>query len=190
MNTVRRPRSRHSIAIVTEEEQVVLLDEAGQPIGVADKATVHGTDTPLHLAFSCHVYDAAGRILVTRRALTKHAWPGVWTNSFCGHPAPGEPVPDAVGRRAWHELGIRLADLVPALPDFRYRAVDAAGIVENEVCPVFTATTTDAVTAAADEVAEWRWAEPPALLRAIDAAPWAFSPWLTLQLPQLYPHGV
>lgn len=185
MNTVRRPRSRRSIAIVTETERVVLLDEAGEPIGSADKATVHGTDTPLHLAFSCHVYDATGRILVTRRALTKTAWPGVWTNSFCGHPAPGEQLTDAVGRRALRELGIRLADLTIALPDFRYRAVDASGIVENEVCPVFTATTTDAVTPAADEVAEWRWADPVALLRAIEAAPWAFSPWLTLQLPQL-----
>jgi isopentenyl-diphosphate delta-isomerase len=175
---------------VTETEQVVLLDDAGDPIGVADKATVHGTDTPLHLAFSCHVYDAAGRILVTRRALTKRAWPGVWTNSFCGHPAPGEQMKDAVGRRARRELGIRLAELVPALPDFRYRAVDASGIVENEVCPVFTATTSDAVTPAEDEVAEWRWVDPTSLLAAVSAAPWAFSPWLTLQLPQLYPGGL
>jgi len=170
---------------MTEPEQVVLLGDDGEPIGVADKATVHGTNTPLHLAFSCHVYDGDGRVLVTRRALTKRTWPGVWTNSFCGHPAPDETMTDAVARRAERELGIRLNDLTEALPDFRYRAVDASGIVENEVCPVFTATTTDAVTPAADEVAEWRWVDPRALLEALEAAPWAFSPWLTLQLPQL-----
>ncbi|HWU47571.1 MAG TPA: isopentenyl-diphosphate Delta-isomerase [Humibacter sp.] len=166
-------------------EQVVLLADDGSPIGVADKATVHGTDTPLHLAFSCHVLDAAGRILVTRRALTKAAWPGVWTNSFCGHPGPGETIEDAVRRRAERELGIRLDDLRAALPDFRYRAVDAGGVVEHEVCPVFAAMTADEVRGAADEVAEWRWVDATMLLTAVEAAPWAFSPWLTLQLPAL-----
>ncbi|MEO6826854.1 MAG: isopentenyl-diphosphate Delta-isomerase, partial [Microbacteriaceae bacterium] len=168
-------------------EQVVLLSDGGSPIGVADKATVHSTDTPLHLAFSCHVYDAQGRILVTRRALTKLTWPGVWTNSFCGHPAPGEEIEAAVNRRGAEELGIRLEKLVPALPDFRYRAVDASGVVEREVCPVYTAVTTDAISPAPEEVAEWEWAEPAALLAAVEATPWAFSPWLTLQLPLLYP---
>jgi isopentenyl-diphosphate delta-isomerase, type 1 len=166
-------------------EQVVLLADDGSPVGVADKATVHGADTPLHLAFSCHVYDRSGRILITRRALTKTTWPGVWTNSFCGHPGPGEVVEDAVARRAARELGIRLGGLRAVLPHFRYRAVDAGGVVENEVCPVFTATTDDEIVAAADEVAEWRWTDPAALLIAVEAAPWAFSPWLTLQLPQL-----
>lgn len=167
-------------------EQVVLLSDAGEPIGVADKANVHGTDTPLHLAFSCHVFDTDGRILVTRRALTKRTWPGVWTNSFCGHPAPGETMTDAVARRARRELGITLGDVVSVLPQFRYRATDASGVVEHEVCPVFTATTTDAVNAAPDEVVEHAWVEPRALIAAVEATPWAFSPWLTLQLPLLY----
>jgi isopentenyl-diphosphate Delta-isomerase len=167
-------------------EQVVLLDEDGSPIGVAEKATVHSTATPLHLAFSCHVYDSHGRILVTQRALSKLTWPGIWTNSFCGHPAPGEAAEHAVERRAKRELGIRVADLTLALPEFRYRAIDAGGIVENEVCPVYTATTTDAIAPAADEVAAWRWVETDDLLTAVVATPWAFSPWLSLQLPLLY----
>jgi isopentenyl-diphosphate delta-isomerase len=166
-------------------EQVVLLDDAGNPIGVADKATVHTTDTPLHLAFSCHVFDGDGRILVTRRALDKLTWPGVWTNSFCGHPAPGETLIDAIARRARAELGIAVSDVELVLPDFRYRAVDASGIVENEVCPVYRAVTSDAVVGNPDEVAEWEWADPSSLTAAASAAPYAFSPWLVLQLEQL-----
>jgi isopentenyl-diphosphate delta-isomerase len=167
-------------------EQVVLLAEDGSPIGVADKASVHTADTPLHLAFSCHVYDPDGRILVTQRALSKRTWPGIWTNSFCGHPAPGESSEHAVARRAERELGIRVTDLTVALPDFRYRATDSSGVVENEVCPVYTATTTDAIEPAPDEVAAWRWVETDDLLTAVAATPWAFSPWLSLQLPLLY----
>ena len=167
-------------------EEVVLVDDDGTAIGVADKATVHGTDTPLHLAFSCHVFDGEGRILVTRRALGKRTWPGVWTNSFCGHPAPGESMEDAITRRAADELGITLDNLTVALPDFRYRAVDAAGVVENEICPVFTATTANALSPSPDEVMEWQWVEARTLISAVEATPWAFSPWLTLQLPQLY----
>ena len=75
------------------------MDEDGHRIGVAPKATVHTTSTPLHLAFSCHPFDARGRTLVTRRALTKAAWPGVWSNAFCGHPTPDESFADAIRRR-------------------------------------------------------------------------------------------
>jgi isopentenyl-diphosphate Delta-isomerase len=173
-------------ADATVTEKVVLLNDAGEAIGEADKATVHGADTPLHLAFSCHVFDDDGLLLVTRRALSKRTWPGVWTNSFCGHPAPGEKMTDALVRRAKRELGISVHALESVLPDFRYRATDAAGSVENEICPVFTATTTDRLLPADDEVAEWQWVDPGELVTAVENAPWAFSPWLTLQLPLLY----
>jgi len=170
---------------VTHPEQVVLVDEAGAPIGTADKVAVHSAETPLHLAFSCHVYNPAGEVLVTRRALGKLTWPGVWTNSFCGHPAPGESQEDAIARRGLFELGITVSDVTVVLPDFRYRAVDASGIVENEVCPVYRAVTTDAVTPNPDEVSEFAWVSPESLHAAATAAPYAFSPWLGWQLEQL-----
>ena len=77
-------------------EEVVLLDPSGAPIGSMEKSRVHGVDTPLHLAFSCYGFDGDGRMLLTRRALAKRTWPGVWTNTCCGHPSPGEGWPQHV----------------------------------------------------------------------------------------------
>ncbi len=109
----------------------------------------------------------------------------MWTNSFCGHPTPGESMVDALRRRADRELGIAIDQIEVVLPDFRYRAVDASGIVENEICPVYRATTADAVRPAPDEVAEFEWVALDDLRAAVTAAPYAFSPWLGLQLAQL-----
>lgn len=166
-------------------ERVVLVTDDCEPIGSADKATVHSTVTPLHLAFSCHVYNSAGDILITRRSIEKLTWPGVWTNSFCGHPAPHELMVEAINRRAYFELGITVASLTPLLPKFRYRAVDASGIVENEICPVFSAETIDTVLPNPHEIAEFAWIPPDRLRAAVTAAPFAFSPWLVMQLQQL-----
>jgi len=171
---------------MTGEERVVLLSDDGRGIGAAPKAEVHHADTPLHLAFSCHlVHEDGRRVLVTRRALGKLTWPGTWTNSFCGHPQPFEPVPEAVVRRASDELGIRVRDLTLALPDFRYRAVDVSGVVENEVCPVYIATAVGDPVLNPDEVMDARWVDPDALVEAARLTPWAFSPWLVTQLDQL-----
>jgi isopentenyl-diphosphate delta-isomerase len=168
------------------EELVQLVDEDGTPLGTAPKASVHTESTPLHLAFSCHVFGADGRVLVTRRALAKKTWPGVWTNAFCGHPAPGEAFEDAIRRRAQQELGLEVHSIEPVLPDFRYRAVDASGIVEYEVCPAVAAADPEGNP---DEVAEWAWSDPGDFRAAVAAAPYAFSPWLVLQLDALAAQG-
>lgn len=176
------PQPDTALGAGTESEVVVLVDESGAPLGTAPKATVHTATTPLHLAFSCHVANERGEILVTRRALSKATWPGVWTNSFCGHPAPGETPAEAVSRRAFQELGMGVTDVTPILPDFRYRAVDASGIVENEICPVFVATAVGEPDPSPLEVAEWAWISPEALRASVAAAPFAWSPWLGWQL--------
>jgi isopentenyl-diphosphate delta-isomerase len=165
-------------------ESVVLLDEDGREIGTAAKVDVHHRATPLHLGFSCYLFDADGRVLLTRRALAKRTWPGVWSNSFCGHPAPGEPVVDAVRRRARQELGVPIDAPVCVLPDFRYRAVAADGTVENEICPVFFARCDGPVRPDPDEVMDLTWV-PWTQLRSAARLPWSISPWATEQIPLL-----
>jgi isopentenyl-diphosphate delta-isomerase len=169
---------------------VVLLDEHDRPAGTAPRADVHSDSTPLHLAFSCYVRDGAGRLLVTRRALTKRTWPGVWTNSFCGHPRPGEEVPDAVHRYAARELGTSVHDVRCVLPSFRYRAVDASGVVENELCPVFVATAGADLRTTPSEVAELQWVPLDDVGTLVDTAPWAVSPWLVAQVRELRRAGL
>lgn len=166
-------------------DHVVLLDEAGARVGWAPRSTVHGSRTSLHLAFSCYLFDASGRLLVTRRALTKRSWPGVWTNSFCGHPRMEEPMPVAIARHARHELGLSVEDIRTALPDFRYRAVDASGVVENEICPVYLASTSEVPDPDPAEVMDLRWVGTEDLGRAVASTPWAFSPWMVEQLLEL-----
>ncbi|WP_010523846.1 isopentenyl-diphosphate Delta-isomerase [Nesterenkonia sp. F] len=166
-------------------DEVVLLTRDGHPCGAAPKHTVHSEQTPLHLGFSCHVLTSSGQILLTRRALHKRTWPGVWTNSFCGHPAPEEAVEDAVRRHARHELGLTVDGLEVVLPDFRYRATDASGVVEHEICPVVRATTNADPRPNPDEVAELTWTTPERLRAAVEAVPQVFSPWLVEQVAQM-----
>lgn len=170
---------------MTAPEQVVLVDDDGRGIGVADKATVHGVDTPLHLAFSCYVFDADRRLLLTRRAEHKRTGPGVWTNSACGHPGPGEAIDAAVLRRLREELGMRPDTLTLVLPAFRYRAEMADGTAEHELCPVFVATTSDEVRPDPAEVAEHRWAPWAEVRAAVLDGSWEVSPWCRLQVGAL-----
>ena len=152
-------------------EHVILLDEQDKPTGMLEKYAAHTLDTPLHLAFSCWLFNEQGQFLVTRRSLSKKAWPGVWTNSVCGHPQQGETF----------ELGVEIADIAPVHPAFRYRAVAPNGIVENEVCPVFAARVVSELQPNDDEVMDYQWVELPEMLSALAATPWAFSPWMVLE---------
>ena len=166
-------------------ESVVLLDEAGYAIGTADKTAVHHAQTPLHLAFSCYLFNEAGQFLLTRRAESKHTWPGVWTNTCCGHPLPDEPISGGVLRRLREELGISAAKLTLVLPGFRYQAQMANGVTENEVCPVYAAYTDVPPDPDPEEVAEARWVDWDDFCDAVDTGRQHVSPWCAMQLHEL-----
>jgi isopentenyl-diphosphate delta-isomerase len=171
------------------DEQIVLLDEAGTAIGTAPKAESHHRATPYHLAFSSYLVDEAGRVLITQRAHHKATWPSVWTNSCCGHPAPGEGLRRAVLRRLGDELGMELGaeGFTLILPEFSYRAEMDNGVIEFERCPVVRVRVSTPEAARVrpnpDEVAaaEWRgWDECLELAGRPEA-----SPWYRLQIERL-----
>jgi isopentenyl-diphosphate delta-isomerase len=170
-------------------ELVVLLDDDGRPCGSAPKSEVHHANTPLHLAFSCWVLDDAGRTLLTQRAMVKKTWPGAWTNSFCGHPGPGERSEDAVHRRARDELGVTISAPRAVLPDFRYRAVMPDGMVENEICPVYVTRLLAEPAPNPAEVRDLRWVLLTDLPDAVATGGSTYSPWLRDQLAALQAAG-
>ncbi len=179
-----RPLGRHVRSPRPTSDDVVLLDEAGDAVGRAGRVEVHTHETPLHLAFSTYLFNMRGEVLITRRALGKKTWPGVWTNSCCGHPRPGEDLDAAARRRIREELGLHVGPLQTLLPDFRYRATDASGIVENEICPVYAGFVLDGDPQPdPDEVVEWAWVPWDRLVAAVAATPGVYSPWSVLQVP-------
>lgn len=167
-------------------ERVVLLDDAGHAMGSLPKASTHTADTPLHLAFSCYVFDDDGSFLTARRALTKKVWPGVWSNSVCGHPAPQESFEDAIARRLRYELGMTVRDVEVVLAEHLYRAPPFGGIVEYEFCPVFAARRASVPEPNPIEVSACAWMDWEEFARRADEdADDVWSWWCKNQLREL-----
>ena len=165
---------------------VVLLDPAGRPTGSMPKEDVHTSQTPFHLGLSCYLFDERGRLLMTQRALAKKTWPGVVTNSACGHPGVNESLERAVRRVVDHELGCGITDLITILPDFSYRAVSDQGIVEWEYCPVVTAVVAeDDVVLNRDETEGALWIEWRSFVTLTESGEMDLSPWSKLQVSAL-----
>lgn len=138
-------------------EEVVLVDQNDNQIGVMPKATVHGAVTPLHRAFSSFIFNSKGEVLLQQRSHIKKTWPLVWSNSCCGHPLPNEDRENAVVRRIKDELGITVVreDVVFMSP-YQY-CFTRFGVMENEICPVYVVFSDQQPNINTDEVEAIQW---------------------------------
>lgn len=141
-----------------------------------EKLAAHNANTPLHRAFSLFLFNTKGEFLLQQRAFHKKTWPGVWTNSVCGHPRLYERPIAAARRRLSYELGIHNAEISMALPNYRYLA-EKDGIVENEICPVMIGYTDEEPQPNPNEVAAIRWIPWKKWLIEIEKRPDVYSPW-------------
>jgi isopentenyl-diphosphate Delta-isomerase len=159
------------------EDQVVVVDAVDVAIGVIGKLRAH-TDGVLHRAFSIFVFRDDGAILLQRRARTKYHSGGLWTNTCCSHPRPGEDVEAAARRRLHEEMGFD-CPLTRAL-SFAYRAELVNGLVEHELDHVFTGRWNGTPHVDPSEVEDWLWCSPRTLTNALHTRPQEFTVWLPL----------
>jgi len=162
-----------------------LVDEAGTTIGTAEKLSAHLAPGRLHRAFSVFLLDGRGRLLLQRRALGKYHSPGVWSNTCCGHPYPGEPPFAAAARRVGEELGVAPA-LMREAGTVRYHHPDPdSGLVEQEYNHLFVGLVEDGPRPDPDEIAETAFVYPEELARALDED--RFSVWFATVLDAVRP---
>lgn len=176
--------------IAAPVEHVILVDLHDREVGVAEKLEAHSHGW-LHRALSVFVFDRAGQLLLQRRAADKYHSSGLWANSCCGHPRPGEPVIDAAQRRLREEMGI--ACQLQSAFSFTYRADVGRGLTENEVDHVFVGRFDGQVSPEPREVDAWRWISLAHLVAEVEAEPDQFAAWFPIALEKLLlrapPHG-
>ena len=169
------PDANESLPREDPNERVVLVDAEDRETGTALKLAAHVAGD-LHRAVSVLLTDGEGRVLIQRRSLEKYHSPGLWANTCCGHPRPGEATRAAAARRLFEEMGIR-APLEQAAT-FTYRAELAHGLVEHEVDHLFVGRWNGKPNPNPAEVAEWKWMNLAALGTDLAANPRAYVSWL------------
>jgi isopentenyl-diphosphate delta-isomerase len=161
----------------TTEEEVVLVNEQDEAIGVEDKTRAHLLGV-LHRAFSVFVINATGQLLLQKRALTKYHSRGLWSNTCCSHPRPDESVEDASRRRLREEMGFD-SELREVF-HFIYRADLEDGFIENEYDHVLVGSFDGIPKPDPAEVAEWRWVNMAMLSADLKNHPESYTYWFRI----------
>lgn len=167
-------------------DRVILVDANDVEVGVGEKLATH-RDGALHRAFSVFVVDAGGRFLLQRRASDKYHSGGLWSNTCCSHPRPGETNLAAARRRLVEEMGF-ICPLEHVF-SFIYRADVGGGLIEHEYDHVFLGRFDGEPAPDPAEVSEWRWVEPAALLQEATRRPGDFTHWFHIAFEQLRVRG-
>ncbi|SFI74389.1 isopentenyl-diphosphate delta-isomerase [Kaistella treverensis] len=166
------------------EEQVVLVSEKDEILGVMNKMQAHENGI-LHRAFSVFLFNDKGEVLLQRRAAGKYHSPNQWTNAVCSHPRAGESYLNAAQRRLKEELGI-MAELTPKF-HFIYKADVGGNLFEHELDHVFTGIYNGEFQLNEDEVSEVRYISMEKLDEEMKANPEHFTEWFKIIL-QEYKH--
>lgn len=169
-------------------DHVILVDNDDNQVGIMEKIQAHEQGL-LHRAFSVFLFDSRGHMLLQQRALDKYHSAGLWSNTCCSHPRPGEGLPQAAARRLFEEMGISCP--VTKCFSFVYRAALDNGLTEYEYDHVFTGVFDGVPVVNPQEVRDWRYADPEQVMEEIKTVPYKFSYWfrqamhLLLQQPSI-----
>ena len=164
-------------------EDLILINEQNRAVGRAEKHAVHAAGL-LHRAFSIFLVDAQGQLLLQRRSRSKYHSAGLWANSCCGHPRPGESTLRAARRRLGEELGASTSLRFGF--QARYRTALPNGLIENELVYVDFGMTPEHLSPNPDEVSGVGRMSLAALRADIARRPQRYTYWLRYYLKNHY----
>jgi isopentenyl-diphosphate delta-isomerase type 1 len=165
---------------------LVRVDDDDQEIGVVEKIRAH-REGILHRAFSVFVFDRSARLLLQRRALDKYHSGGLWSNTCCSHPRPGERPIDAAHRRLEEEMGFDCP--LTGGYAFTYKVDVGNRLVEHEFDHVFVGQFDGEPRPDGAEVSGWAWKPLDEVCADIDARPSLYTVWFKIALQQLRTTG-
>lgn len=163
---------------MNNSEYVILVDERDQEIGVEEKLLAHQKGV-LHRAFSILLFNDKKELLLQQRALTKYHSAGLWTNSCCSHPQPGELTSAATFRRLKEEL-LLTEETLPSLhyiDAFTYKVELEDGLMEHEYDHVYVGNFNELPPINPQEAIAYKWVSIAETKRMIEADPSQFSFW-------------
>lgn len=162
-------------------DKLVLVDKEDNKVGTEEKLKAH-KQNKLHRAFSVIIFNTDGELLLQKRAQEKYHSGGLWSNTCCSHPAPGEDLKEAAQRRLGEEMGFE-AELSEVY-SFYYQK-DFEGLCEHEIDHVFVGVYNEDPDPDPNEVEDWRWIAPEKLKEEIDDGPLKFTFWFKKIVPEI-----
>jgi isopentenyl-diphosphate delta-isomerase len=163
-------------------EEVILVNEQDEVTGTIEKMEAH-RKALLHRAFSIFIFNTKGEMLLQQRALGKYHSPGLWTNTCCSHPRPGEGVEEAAGRRLKEEMGIDTS--LKKIFDFIYRTEFDNGLTEFEFDHVYTGTYNGQLYPNKQEVNDYCFRSMEDISDDLQQRPEKYSVWFKIAFPLL-----
>lgn len=162
--------------------EVILVDDNDKQVGVMEKMEAHQKGL-LHRAFSIFIFNDKGELLLHQRAKDKYHSPGLWTNTCCSHPLPGENSNDAAKRRLKEEMGF--ATPLEKIFDFTYKATFNNGLTEHEFDHVYIGEWSGKIDPDKKEVADYSYKTIADIKSDIESNPDNYTVWFKIALPKI-----
>jgi isopentenyl-diphosphate delta-isomerase len=157
------------------EDMVVLVDEHDKELGLEEKLKAHENGGKLHRAISVFIFNRKGQLMLQQRASAKYHGSGLWSNTCCSHPFPGEAPLDAAHRRLQEEMGFDCR--IHEVCAFPYEAKMDRGLVEREYDHYFIGVYDDAPKPNPAEVGNWKWMDLSELKADTKRNPSRYTPF-------------
>ncbi|MFC5195346.1 MULTISPECIES: isopentenyl-diphosphate Delta-isomerase [Bizionia] len=167
------------------EEQVILVNENDEQIGLMGKMEAH-EKALLHRAFSVFVFNDKKELMIQQRAMHKYHSPGLWANTCCSHQRDGESNIDAGKRRLQEEMGF-VTDLEESI-SFIYKAPFDNGLTEHEFDHIMIGYFNDAPEINPEEVAAWKWMALDSIKEDMKRQPDLYTAWFKIIFQKFYEH--